>query len=510
MDKLLRQFLHDQPATAKTNPKKMWQLRRDHFANRSWFQEKRNWYVLNVAPGQYRIYFEDAFIRELKFRGLHYDTSQVEKLSAKTKAHLPNKDKPSPEKLFKVQIAEILSIIRETHAIDFIGELSGYQPGYYEDINGYRLLITRAPQIVLPRKGEYWFYENTVRTMFQPPQYHIIKTWIKYAEEIREAGPPFAPLQALIIAGGVEHGKTLFAQEILGGLLGGHADATLYFTHDAHSRFNDELAKAGISLIDDQNFPVRWSLHAFTDKLRKHTATTFRRVETKYGATINVPLFQATVLLSNTESHNFDWFPELTADISDKLLMIQSSKAELPTGRGHRRKIQRFLDAQRAAWRYHLKFEYEPPAEILSENRYGIKPFHHPDLETGNFGARQFEGFISVMDLFTSTECEGQEFIGGSFEVEMALANSPNRGIAKWAERNIKSSVVLGKWLTKAARIIPDQVFILGSPDCRASCRYRYLSPKKANAVKKAADAPEAEANIIKAKIARESATGAV
>lgn len=142
MDKLLRLFLHSQSATAKANPKKMWHLRRDHFAGRSWFQEKRNWYVLNVAPGQYRIYSEDAFIRELKFRGLHYNTSQVEKLSAKTKTHLPDKDKPSAEKIFKAQIAEILSIIRENHTIDFIGELSGYQPGYYEDINGYRLLIT--------------------------------------------------------------------------------------------------------------------------------------------------------------------------------------------------------------------------------------------------------------------------------------------------------------------------------------------------------------------------------
>jgi hypothetical protein len=504
-DILFTKFLGSLPAKTKKDLSKFWEKRREHFAIRAGYLEKICRYGLEVAPEVWRLFDERAFSRELSIRGLYYEPRK------KVIPHSPSQkdlDKLIKERN-KLRLAEVLSLIRETRTVDFIGELSGYQPGYYDDINGQRLLITRAANIPAPKKGDYLFYEETTRSMLAGLQADVVKIWTKYAEEIREGGPPFAPLQALIIAGGVEYGKTLYAQEILGGILGGHADATLYFTHDSHSRFNDDLARAAISLLDDQNFPARLNPQSFFDRLRKHNATPFRRVEAKYSSPINVPLFQATVLLSNIESHAFDWFQELTGDIADKIHLLKASKANLPTGRGHRKKIQRWLDAQRAAWRYHLKYEYEPPAEILSEGRYGIKPFHHPDLLEGNFGARQFRDFLSTMNLYTTAECEKQEFMGEAFELRLALANSSNRGIAKWAEQNIKNTSVLGKWLTKAAGVVPDQAFTLESPNHRTNCRYRYLSPKKAEAVKKAAGAPEAEANIIKAKIARESATGA-
>jgi hypothetical protein len=504
-DTLFVKFLGALPGKTKKNLSKLWEKQSDHFATRAGYLEKISRYGFEVASGVFRLFDERAFSRELSLRGLYYAPGK------KPGAHSPPQkdlDKIIKERN-KIRLAEILSLIRETRTVDFIGELSGYQPGYYDDINGHRLLITRAANIPPPKKGDYQFYEETTHSMLECPQADVIKTWSKYAEEIREGGPPFGPLQALIIAGGVEHGKTLYAQEILGGLLGGYADATLYFTHDSHGRFNDELARAAVSLLDDQNFPAHFNLQSFLDRLRKHTATTSRRVEAKYSPPINVPLFQATVLLSNIESHSFDWF-QLSGDIADKLHLLKASKANLPTGKGHREKIQRLLDTQRSAWRYHLKYEYEPPAGILSEGRYGIKPFHHPDLLKEDFAARQFEDFVSTMNTFTSTECEGQEFIGESFDVGLALANSSNRGIAKWAERNIKSTALLGKWLIKATDTIPNQAFILENPNKRANChRYRYLSPKKAEAVKKAAETPEAEANIITAKIAREAATGA-
>jgi hypothetical protein len=503
MDKLLRAFLQARPAGLKTNPRKQWPLRRDHFVARSGYLEKTGRYGFEVAPEAWRLFDERAFSRELSLRGLYYEPHK------KVIPHSPPQE--DTEKLIKernkLRLAEVLSLIRETRTVDFIGELSGYRPGFYDNINGHRLLITRSADIPEAKKGDYKPVEEIVRSAFEGVQADVIRTWYKFADEILEAGPPFAPLQALVIAGGVEHGKTLFAQEILGTLLGGHADATLHFTSDAHSRFNDELARMAVSLLDDQNFPARYSPQSFMDRLRKHTATTFRRVEAKFGTTINVPLFQATVLLSNTESHSFDWFYDLSGDIADKIHLIQSSKALLPTGRGHRKKIQQLLKQHLPAWRYYIKHEYQPPAEILSEGRYGIKPFHHPDLIKENFANRQFGDFLSTMDLFTGTECEKQEFIGEAFELGIALANSSNHGVMKWAEKNIKSTAVLGKWLTKAAEVVPDQAFVLDYSNHRS--RYRYLSPKKAEAVKKAADAPEAEANIIKAKIVRESATGA-
>ena len=254
-----------------------------------------------------------------------------------------------------------------------------------------------------------------------------------------------------------------------------------------------------MSLIDDQNFPARWNPQSFFDHLRKNTATTYRRVEAKFASTINVPLFQATVLLSNTESHNLDWFPDISGDIADKLLLIKTSKADLPTGESHRAKIRKELDQGRAAWRYHLKHEYVPPAEILDEGRYGIKSFHHPELCDDNYAARQRQDFIAAVNLLTR-ESQGHEFEGDSFALKIAFAECGLPGLVKWAEQNIKTTAVLGKLIVAAQKEIPDQVFIFADRPNHCN-RFRLLSPEKAEAIKRGAETPEAKARIIEAKI---------
>ena len=126
-------------------------------------------------------------------------------------------------------------------------------------------LVTRSIAVPEAREGDYSFLENLTRSMYEGLQADIVKTWTKFAIEIREAGPPFAPMQALIIAGGVEHGKTLYAEEVLAPQLGGFADATLYFTSDLHGRFNDELARAGARRIGLATSLHRASITGFLD-----------------------------------------------------------------------------------------------------------------------------------------------------------------------------------------------------------------------------------------------------
>jgi hypothetical protein len=221
-DILLTQFLTSLPVKVRGSQAKINAKIRDHFAARTGFVEKSCRYGFEVAPHTFRLFDERSFIRELGVRGFHY-TPPTKRLKHDAKNRETKKDLEARRKTL---IAELLSQIRETRVVDFIGELSGYRPRIYDNINGYRLLITRSAEIPAPKKGDFSFYENFLislskDTLHGERQYHTVKTWCKFAGEIREAGPPFAPLQALIMAGGVQHGKTLFAEEVLGSLLGG-------------------------------------------------------------------------------------------------------------------------------------------------------------------------------------------------------------------------------------------------------------------------------------------------
>jgi hypothetical protein len=480
-DVIFIRFLASLPGGVRKDPKKFWARRRDHFVARIEYLEKRSRYSLEVVPNEFRVFDERSLIRELALRGLHYDPQP---LAVKPDPHAP-KSKPETKEAqkerHKAQVAEVLSQIREKPPVDFIGQLSGYPPGLHEGnkVNGHRLLITRSVEIPEAVKGNCQGYEKLVHSLFPGIQADVVKTQIKYADEIRRGGPPFAPIQVLIIAGGVEHGKTLFAEEVLGGLLGGYADATLYFTSDQPLRFNDELANSAISLLDDQNFPAKMRLQSFLDHLRKHAATTTRRVEAKYSTALNVPLFQWVVMLSNTESHNFDWFPSITGDIADKIHLIQSAKADLPNGKGHRQKIRQMLDDERAAWLHHLRHEYTPPGEILSEGRFGIRPYHHPDLIKGTPGFRRAEELITVLNRYVAEHHrKEQEFTGTAFEYRLELIGTGIPGVAAWTEQTYKTSNILGKDLVVAAALAPDQISVLEGKN--HTNLYRFLTREKA------------------------------
>jgi hypothetical protein len=507
-DLLFHNFLARLRSSVRTNQWKNAEAIREHFFDRSYYIEKGagGIYVFKVASGEFRVFNEQAFIREMVHRGLH--TEPIEKKSKRKNICDLGEEKLTKEEIkarAKAHVSALLSRIREFRNYDFVGVLAGYQPDAY-DINGYRFVVTHKAHLPEPRKGDCGFYEQLVASLTGDPvhgeiQYHTIKTYCKLGLNSWLGGPPFIPMQALLLAGGVHYGKTLFAEEVLGRMFGGFSDATVYFASESRP-FNDEIARAGVSILDDQNFPARMNRQSFFDRIRKCAATTTRRVEAKFGNSINVPVQQMMVLLCNTEDHNVDWFPDITGDLADKIHMIKCAKAELPSGPGHREKIRGLLDAQLPAWLCHLKFEYQPPAEILNEGRHGMEAWQHPDLKAQNYAARERADFIVVLNQVLDGR-QDQEIGKGPALVFMQAFLQDRPDIVEWTKQHIRDSARMGRLLSDVQSEMPNQLFVFEDRHAHRN-QYRAISRKKAGEIEKSAE--ETKTRIIEAKIPKAEA----
>jgi hypothetical protein len=399
---------------------------------------------------EYRILKEAQLLQELIHRGLHNRTRIKHEAKTTTSGNDPIK---------KARQSELLSIIRERNNVEIMLRLAGYPAGIHV-ASKHRILSLQSPTTPAPVKGEYTLHETIMLSMLPGNQYAHMKSVMKIMYEIWEAGPPFGPLQCIIMGGLVQQGKSLFVEEIMGGMFDGFADMTVHFGAEQDIRFNEETLPKGVIALDDP--PYKDAVIRLTNRIRKFVASPMRRIEIKNGAAINIPLFQALTITTNLEEHNFNVLPAIGGDVADKINVYKTEKATLPEGTGWqlRQQIRIQLDKERPAWLYHLKHEWQIPAEyIKSDKRYDIKSYHNQELLDENPAARKMEEFIDGLNLFVQ-EREKKTFVGTSYQLKAETENSGHRAIQEWSKRHGFYSTSLGKMLSKAAEIIPDQITI--------------------------------------------------
>lgn len=202
---------------------------------------------------------------------------------------------------------------------------------------------------------------------------------------------------AVIIVGAPGRGKTLLSQFILGGLLGGAADASEYLA--GKTTFNEALSNSAVWAVDDT---VSASNHAefrkFTEMVKKTVANPRIKAEKKYKDQIDVPWFGRLIITLNEDANSLSMIPNLESSNRDKLMAFKVSeyaKTQFLDNTLQQSVIKRELP-HLAKW----LLDYQINPAVLGPARFGIRSYFHPLVENSARDSSTRQVTTELLDIF--------------------------------------------------------------------------------------------------------------
>ncbi len=284
---------------------------------------------------------------------------------------------------------------------------------------GNRILNTYMSKVVQPatEKQEWGVNFPLLAEWFKgflEPELQLdhLFAWQRYAYKAALESRPL-PGQNIFLMGPAKGGKTLYNREILGGMMGQFVDATSHLIKG--ETFNSEMYSCPMWCIDDEApGESENSRGNFRAMLKKTTANSTFKYHKKFevpvsvewtgrvGCTSNLDYVSSRVLgsMDNTSRDKTSLFrcnEKPTFVFPDRETLIATIKRELP---------------------YFLRWllDWEPPATVLPDNRYGYASYHEPRLleqatqggSSAPFKELLIEGLLDYFEMHpTETEWRG-------------------------------------------------------------------------------------------------------
>lgn len=184
------------------------------------------------------------------------------------------------------------------------------------------------------------------------------------------------PGQALILAGGVGLGKTFFAEQIVGNLMGGVQDASDYFIDG--TQFTSDFTNKPVLMIDDKACDTDNRTRAkFTTRVKALVAKAKIRHHAKFQTPVEVPYRGRLIICCNDDPQSLSVLPNLDAATSDKIIMLRLGNVHFRFGSFE----------QNAKWvaselPYFARFlmGWRIPEE-MSDMRYGVRAYQHESMK---------------------------------------------------------------------------------------------------------------------------------
>lgn len=229
--------------------------------------------------------------------------------------------------------------------------------------------------------------------LFDPDeQLDFFLSWLAHAYRHAHAGAPRNG-QAIFLAGDVNQGKTLLSNVVIGGLFGGHMDASDYLLGE--SRFNKELFEVGLWTVDDtvpSSDPRKQQL--YSAMLKKIPANYSFQYHPKFRDQILLPWAGRVVITCNADPESIRILPDIEMSMLDKLSLFRIRTAE----RDFTGAADRIREELPAFARFLL--DWPIPDHCKGDVRFGVKCYHHAELiETARQSSRT-AGFIELLERF--------------------------------------------------------------------------------------------------------------
>ncbi len=365
-------------------------------------------------------------------------------------------------------ISEVDDCMLELQArqnVAYVGPLAGHQAGLYT-VNKQRVLVTESPTFIEPRPGEWPTLMAVFDAMFAGDTFnqrdYLFAWWKLAVAGVRSGEVQASQMLTLVGPGGA--GKSL-TQGLITETLGGRS-AKPYQFMCGRTAFNADLFRAEHLIIDDEAEDI-------AIEKRRHFAAAIKGIcanptqhchgKNKDGLTLT-PVWRLTCSVNN-DPDRLQVLPPLDGDVVDKLVILSVRAGAMPMPSDTpeaRRAFKACLAAELPAFLHYLE-NWEIP-EALRVDRYGLRPFHHPDVVEA---LRQCRPELRLLDLIDADYFRFPEGLAGTqprapwdtkaeqIETHLTRKDGP---VAKQASQLLKYYTNCGTYLSRLVDEAPDRV----------------------------------------------------
>lgn len=273
--------------------------------------------------------------------------------------------------------------------VSFAGQVAGYWPGVH-GIAGQRMLVTRGPRLIEPKRGDWPLLRELMEELFAWPdapsaeeaviQWHIACEWLRTSYESLRART-FRPGLALCLCGCMGGGKSFFQGNVITPILGGRS-ANPYNFLTGKTDFNLDLVGAEhLTIDDDASERDHRSRQALGQKLKKLAVADTVSLHGKGRDAITVRTFCRVSICINDEPQDLMVLPPMEDSVKDKFALLKVRRATFPEMKDPEAfaRFKAAITAELPAFLHWLLHDYRCPDQVKSD-RFGVKNWQHPAL----------------------------------------------------------------------------------------------------------------------------------
>jgi hypothetical protein len=267
--------------------------------------------------------------------------------------------------------------------------------------------------------------------------------WLRHFYKNGVAQEP-KPGQAVIIAGPTGKGKNFLSNGVVGTMAGGFSDASSFLVEG--SQWTDEEATQPLMTIDDQLASSDPRMHMrFSALLKKVVANRTMNFNGKWKARGQVSWLGRVIVTCNLDPESLRILPNLELSLLDKLSLFKAgpSVTVLPGFEAQQAILRRELPAF-CRW----LIDWQVPAELISEDpRFGVRPYHHPELTRASNQATAshmlLEILLDFLDDYQDGHAEETQWIGSVAQLHTEMAALSPGLMSRYTPQQLGSSLGL-------------------------------------------------------------------
>jgi hypothetical protein len=276
------------------------------------------------------------------------------------------------------QVEEALSIIRNARRVVGTFPFIHNKQDVVTDDSGSLYLNISTKKLISPADtdGEFPWIKTWIENVWADPLPIQRDTFLAWYQRFYASGyqGDMKAGQAIVFAGGVGIGKTLFSRKVIGASMGGFADATSFLLDK--TGFNKSCAENACWCIDDNYATTDWRDHdAFSNSIKKFAANPQIPYHPKYRDEELVTWRGRMQITCNLDLKSLQILPDVDDSIRDKIMLFMLREDWMPDFKDVEERIRQELP-------YFLRWllQWRAPATVLGGYRYGVREYQHPFL----------------------------------------------------------------------------------------------------------------------------------
>jgi hypothetical protein len=264
-----------------------------------------------------------------------------------------------------------------------------------------------------------------IETLFGPVQLPYFLAWLAYFYQGAHAGKPRRG-HAVFLAGGVNCGKTLLTNRVVGGLVGGFISPTAFMK--GQTEFNDSLFEKGLWCIDDAGPASNHQMHAaYSARVKEVVANPSFVYHPKFCKPLKIAWSGRLMVTMNLDGDSIKMLPDLDANTRDKVQIYAAN----PHGKPFPGNVEDIIKAELPCLARWL-LDYQIPTALQTNPRLGVSEYIDPQVESlalANSGSGHLIEIIDIWRKTFFTHRTEQEWVGSASELLVMLASMPGGSI---------------------------------------------------------------------------------